>query len=374
MAWSPQQEAALKAVSAWRNEKYGDQVFYLAGFAGTGKTTLAIEMARDVKKVEFGAFTGKAALVMQKKGCEGASTLHSLIYRKKPAKRDRNGDPVIDTGDLEFEINPLSRIRETDLVIVDECSMVGEELGRDLLSFGKKVLVLGDPAQLPPVKGAGFFTSREPDVMLTEVHRQAEGNPIIRMSMRIRAGDELPTGTYGDSLVLDRSDLDPEQVINADQILVGMNRTRQNYNARLREMKDLDPAKPQVGDKLVCLKNDHDKGFLNGGLWNLAGWGEPLADECYSLVVQSEDVPERAPASALVRREFFHRAEDRLEFKKKRGTQEFTYGYALTCHKSQGSQWEDVMVFDESRVFGQDAGRWLYTAITRASEKIILVR
>ena len=58
--------------------------------------------------------------------------------------------------------------------------MVDEDLGRDLLSFGKPVLVLGDPAQLPPVKGGGFFTEAEPDVMLTEVHRQAADNPIIR--------------------------------------------------------------------------------------------------------------------------------------------------------------------------------------------------
>ena len=70
--------------------------------------------------------------------------------------------------------------------MIDECSMVDEELGRDLLSFGKPILVLGDPAQLPPVKGGGFFTETAPDVMLTEIHRQAEGSAIIRASRAAR--------------------------------------------------------------------------------------------------------------------------------------------------------------------------------------------
>ena len=77
--------------------------------------------------------------------------------------------------------------------------MVDEELGRDLLSFGRKVLVLGDPAQLPPVKGGGFFTEAEPDVMLTEVHRQAADNPIIRLSMAIREGGQIERGIYGET-------------------------------------------------------------------------------------------------------------------------------------------------------------------------------
>ena len=77
--------------------------------------------------------------------------------------------------------------------------MVDAELGRDLMSFGVPVLVLGDPAQLPPIQGGGFFTEAEPDMMLTEVHRQAEDNPIIRLSMDIRAGRDLDLGRYGET-------------------------------------------------------------------------------------------------------------------------------------------------------------------------------
>ncbi|HPE32748.1 MAG TPA: AAA family ATPase, partial [Parvularculaceae bacterium] len=177
MKWSPEQDAALKAVDQWL--KMGDrQVFRLFGYAGAGKTTLARHLAEGAGgEVAFAAFTGKAAHVMRQKGCEGATTIHSLIYR--PADEDEEGA-------LVFAIRRDAPAASADLIIIDECSMVDEELGRDLLSFGKPVLVLGDPAQLPPVKGGGFFTEAEPDFMLTEIHRQAADNPIIRLSMEIR--------------------------------------------------------------------------------------------------------------------------------------------------------------------------------------------
>ncbi|MEY4562335.1 MAG: ATP-binding protein, partial [Pseudomonadota bacterium] len=149
MSWSPQQDQAIKAVKDWLADKRSPQIFRLFGYAGSGKTTLAKHMAEDVDgEVLYMAFTGKAALVLRKKGCVGASTIHSAIY--KPEE-----DPV--TGHMEFKLNPDSPVATAGLVVVDEVSMVGEDLARDLLSFGSKVLVLGDPAQLPPVKGEGFF-------------------------------------------------------------------------------------------------------------------------------------------------------------------------------------------------------------------------
>src|SRR5215210_9157695 len=196
MTWSPQQDAALKAVADWLRR--GDQpVFRLFGYAGTGKTTLARHIAEGVDgEVAFGAYTGKAALVLRTKGCPDASTIHSMIYRSRES----------DEGGPQFVLNRQSPVARASLIIIDECSMVDEELGRDLLSFGQPVLVLGDPAQLPPVKGGGFFTEGEPDVMLTEVHRQARDNPIIRLSMVVREGGRLPHGRHGESRVLRRSE------------------------------------------------------------------------------------------------------------------------------------------------------------------------
>jgi exodeoxyribonuclease-5 len=207
-SFSPHQDAALSAVAAWLKTKPGQggapQVFRLFGYAGTGKTTLAKHIAEGVDgKVLFAAFTGKAAHVMRNKGCDRAATIHSLIYK---ARDSGEAAPSFDLWDDA----PASKAK---LIVIDECSMVDAELGRDLMSFGVPLLVLGDPAQLPPISGGGFFTELEPDAMLTEVHRQARDNPIVRLSMDIRAGDYLEPGRYGESEVVAKGDLDPERVL-----------------------------------------------------------------------------------------------------------------------------------------------------------------
>ncbi len=150
--FSPQQDAALGAVSAWLKAKPGTrftpQIFRLFGYAGTGKTTLARHLAEHVDgKVSFAAFTGKAALVMRAKGCDGASTIHSLIYKARESGEETPS----------FELWDEAPASKAALIVIDECSMVDAELGRDLLSFGVPVLVLGDPAQLPPIQGARLF-------------------------------------------------------------------------------------------------------------------------------------------------------------------------------------------------------------------------
>lgn len=363
MTWSPQQDDALKAVDAWLKSK-SKAPYYLGGFAGTGKTTLARHLAEGVRgDVLFAAFTGKAALVMQKKGCVSASTIHSLIYRPKP-KRD---------GGVNFVLNEDSPVAEAALVVVDECSMVGPELGRDLMSFGTKVLVLGDPAQLPPVDGAGFFTGRDPDFMLTEVHRQAADNPIIAMSMRVREGGRLDIGRYGESRVIPRQALGRKAVLRADQILVGRNQTRRGVNAKVRALLERDPAGPEIGDRLVCLRNNKDKGLLNGGLWDVAETGSDDG-AIVEMAVTSEDKPNSDPLPVEVRAEFFHGREDSLTPQQRRGLDEFTYGYALTVHKAQGSQWDRVVLFDEGDAFREHQARWLYTGVTRAAEQVVVVR
>ena len=168
-----------------------------------------------------------------------------------------------------FDLWDEAPASKAELIIIDECSMVDAELGRDLLSFGVPLLVLGDPAQLPPIQGGGFFTEAEPDVMLTEVHRQARDNPIVRLSMDIRAGDYLEPGRYGESEVVLKADLDPQRVLDADQVLVGRNNTRRAYNQRMRQRRGFTDTMPEAGDKLVCLRNNRKKGLFNGGLWSV---------------------------------------------------------------------------------------------------------
>jgi exodeoxyribonuclease-5 len=137
------------------------------------------------------------------------------------------------------------------------------------MSFDCPLLVLGDPAQLPPIQGGGFFTDCEPDAMLTEVHRQAQDDPIVRMSMDIREGRELEIGRHGESEVVSRNELDPDRVMSADQVLVGRNNTRRAYNMRVRQKQHIEDPLPVAGDKLVCLRNNRKKGLFNGGLWRV---------------------------------------------------------------------------------------------------------
>jgi exodeoxyribonuclease-5 len=362
MSWSPQQETALKAVAEWL--KRGEpQVFRLFGYAGAGKTTLAKQLAEDTDgEVAFAAFTGKAALVLRSKGCKDARTIHSLIYRPRET----------DAEEPTFVLNEESAVAKASLVIIDECSMVDADLGRDLLSFGKPVLVLGDPAQLPPVKGGGFFTSGEPDVMLTEVHRQAADNPIIQMSMLVRKGGRLKLGPYGESRVIERRDIDSGAVTLADQVLVGLNRTRRSYNKRMRELYGRETPLPEAGDKLVCLRNDKTKGLLNGGVW-IVKTTAATRKKRLGLNVVPEDDPTRKPLRIGVLPEFFLGGEESLAANLRRESDEFDYGYALTVHKAQGSQWNSVVLFDESGAFREHRNRWLYTGITRAAEQLTVV-
>lgn len=403
MDYTPEQEHALREVDRWLRDP-SRQVFRLFGFAGVGKTTLARRLAENVRGlVLFAAFTGKAAHVLRSKGCEGATTIHSLIYHSKDKSQkklreleimaqelreqlvaENHPDPdehprlVQIQEDLErerdavarpsFTLNTESAVAAADLVIVDECSMVDDRMGEDLLSFGTKVLVLGDPAQLPPVRGAGgFFTEGKPDIMLTQVMRQAAENPILALATRVREGGRLSPGEWGQSRVLAAGTrLAPEEVTSASQVLVGKNATRRMYNQRIRHILQRTSGLPQEGDKLVCLRNDHDLGLLNGSIWECRA---TIPSELRILMsIRSTEDGREADVEAHAA--IFHGME--VPWYERRDAQEFDFGYAMTVHKSQGSQWPDVIVFDESRVFKQDWARWLYTAITRAEERVTI--
>jgi exodeoxyribonuclease V len=368
--FSPHQDDALKAVADWLKAKPGragtPQVFRLFGYAGTGKTTLARHIAEGVDgEVKFAAFTGKAALVMRNKGCDNASTIHSLIYRARESGEEQPSFELWDDA-------PASKAK---LIVIDECSMVDADMGRDLLSFDCPLLVLGDPAQLPPIQGGGFFTGDEPDAMLTEVHRQAQDDPIVRMSMDVREGRSLEYGTFGDSEVVPRSGLDPDRVMKADQVLVGRNNTRRAYNMRMRQRQNIEDPLPIAGDKLVCLRNNRKKGLFNGGLWRVRSrtQGRSKTSRIMTMRVMPDEDFGHKVTKVSVRQDCFEGGVEAIPWEQRKPYDEFDYGYVLTVHKSQGSQWDDVVLFDESFAFQDSRARWLYTGITRAAKRLSVV-
>jgi exodeoxyribonuclease-5 len=358
MKWSPQQDAALRDVKRWlRNSDR--QVYCLAGYAGTGKTTLAKHFAEGLDgRVAFVAFTGKAAHVLRRKGCADASTIHNLIYRLV-GENDKK---------LEFELNHTSRARDLRLIVADECSMVDEQMARDLLSFRIPVLVLMDPAQLPPINNGGYFTDVKPDFLLTEIHRQALDNPIIAMATTVREGGRLEYGSYGDSRVVNIGSPEFDSMA-ADQILVGTNRKRRTINSGIRsERLKYRGAYPVKGDKLVCLRNDYAEGLLNGSLWRVIA--DPKRHRDDLLIDLVDDDGEGEKRTVMTHAGYFDGCRIENQFQE---YLELDYGYALTVHKAQGSEWHNVLLHDDSRYFGIDAARWLYTGITRAARQITIV-
>ena len=399
MDWSGAQLAALGAVERWLNEQ-DKQVFRIFGYAGTGKTTLAREFAAGRGgKFLFGAFTGKAALVMKRRGCWGATTIHKMIYRPKEKseqhlkeleaqfaactdqdrRRELLAEIEMENENLKrpaFSLNLDSEVRTASCVVVDEVSMIGESMGRDLISFGVPLLVLGDPAQLPPVADGGYFTEAEPDVMLTEIHRQAEGSPIIRLASLVRSGRALPLGSHeGEgheaSLVLRRGTLTLKQLAEEfDQVLCGKNATRRSINARFREAAGRKSHLPEPGDRLVCLRNNGTLGLLNGSLWEVAD-SCILNEDRVGMSIVELDSESDVPLDVEAHRHHFEGRE--IPYWQRREADEFDFGYALTVHKAQGSQWPRVCLVDESAAFRQHAARWLYTGITRAEDHVTVV-
>jgi exodeoxyribonuclease-5 len=369
---SPQQQAAIGKVDLWlRSDR---QVFRLYGYAGTGKTTIAkLVAARARGKVSFAAYTGKAAAVMRANGCNGASTIHSLIYT---AREDK------ETGQLLWSIDKRSDAKNARLIVIDECSMIDERVGRDLLAFGAQVLVLGDPAQLPPVEGSGWFVRPdiEPDVLLTEIHRQALDNPILQLADLARNNRYIKTGTYGTSRVMKSVDVTLDDLLDSSVVICGTNNRRRNINHRIREGLGRESATPVPNDRLVCLRNDHKKGMLNGTMWLVVESeitrGREAHQSTVAMTLRSDDDEEKLVTVHVPAGYFTARSAAELEMVKKDfpSHRPMEYGYCITCHKSQGSQFAHPLIFDESHVFGENAARWRYTAISRAVDAVTLVK
>lgn len=412
--WGKQQEAALKAVKEWMDDPHAPQVFYLAGFAGVGKSTLVRFMINESnRRWLFGAYTGKAAYVLRMKGCEGAGTVHSIIYRPagetlaheiellqckiatfKAELGKRFPKKLNDTEDRHMttmvkSLNKLmndqqprfalwanSPLAEFDVegIAVDEVSMIDTAMGKDLESFGKKILVLGDPAQLPPVGAAGYFTKRKPNFVLTEIHRQEEGSDILRLATIVRNGNGISGFQSTSSCeIIQASNKEAvrERTLMADQVLVGLNVTRRQVNQRYRAVTGMVDKGPMPDDRLVCLRNEHNVGLFNGSQWVVEDVHNDYNSMFTDLTIRSEDDEStRVETCGWLHhfmQEKFGGGIDRCDLS------EFDWSYALTVHKAQGSQWDNVVLFDQSRSFRHDAWRWLYTGITRASKKLTLV-
>lgn len=375
------QEKGLKiAIERYRNK---EPYTCIAGYAGVGKSTLVSHIIDalkiDPQKVCYAAFTGKASLVLREKGCENSMTMHRLLYHSK------------ELPDGTFEHKPKEHLDYPyKLIVVDEVSMIPVEMWNLLLSHKIHVIALGDPFQLPPIDGESEILAH-PHVFLDEIVRQAQDSEIIRLSMDIRARVPLVKHKGSEVSIVSKHQLNDAYYAGADQIIAAKNITRTNINWKCRKIKfgpDV-PDYPVEGEKIICLKNYWDTmsnqgdplingliGNLNNINYNNSILFKDLFDK--EMIANFSIEENNTFRNLFMDYKLFTDGKQTINsenWQKFKGVPKpllFDYAYCITCHKSQGSEFDKVLVFDEY-MKGTDHARWLYTAATRAKQKLIIV-
>ena len=378
------------ALNRWINhEKYT----VISGYAGTGKSTLVKFIVQSLPNIDpdvdvvYATFTGKAAQVLMSKGCKNAMTLHRLLYESIPRP------------DGSFLRRPRLSI-PFSVVVVDEVSMAPKDMMQLLFLHDVYVICLGDPFQLPPInKDSDNHLLDSPHIFLDEIMRQAQESEIIRLTMDIREGKKLNNFDGKDVKIYDQKTLNTGMLMWADQIICGTNQTRIEMNNNMRQLLERGNS-PEDGDKVICLRNYWDDWAENGDY--LVNGTIGFLDKVYSTINvippffggqvidviranfisdTNADYGELQMDSKEIltgERCLDNKTIYRLMRSKKYSylvPYEFTYGYAITCHKAQGSQFNKILVIEESFPFDKEEhAKWLYTACTRASEKLVLVR
>jgi exodeoxyribonuclease-5 len=378
------QEEGLKTAIARYNNK--EAYTCIAGYAGTGKSTL-VQFIIDAlnipeERVVYIAYTGKAAQVLRTKGCPNAMTAHRLLYQSFPKK------------DGTFTHIPIRPLYPYKIIVVDEVSMLPKHMWELLLSHKIHVLALGDPGQLPPVAAEQHGVLDHPHIFLDEIIRQAQESEIIRLTMDIRAQKPLQLMRGNEVRIVDRDEmLNTGFLAWADQILVGKNDTRFAINNFMREvLMNTDDPHPLVGDRIICLKNNWEcineagdalVNGLSGTITNLTYTKDnpfmevtPIADftpdydNAKSFLALEMDYKIFMEHEPTINKDNFKRIPKYYQ------PNQFDYAYAITCHKSQGSEYDKVIVLEEylKGHSKEEHARWLYTAATRAAKKLIIVR
>jgi exodeoxyribonuclease-5 len=297
--------------------------------------------------------------------------MHALVAKMK-------GPSFILREDVDLE--------HLSLIVVDEASMVGSELAQVLLSFGIPILAIGDPGQLPPVNDNPGFMNREPDAFLTEIHRQAADNPIIWLSKQVRDGHRIKYGSHGDGalriITRAKDDISANPEIEK-QVIVGRNMTRWDMTHKIRRASGYTSTGPMEGEQMILCRNSrNDRNLVNGSFVTCVEDVGDLkkGDSSYDIEFQTEEGLtykgkgwQGLLEECLFKQKGKSTADISESYSASKKTFHLDFGHAITCHKSQGSQWENVVVHNEAACFRDDAQRWLYTAVTRASETLTVV-
>jgi len=356
MELTPEQNHALEEIL-----KFKKDIITLGGWAGTGKSTVVSQLHQKLPEFAVAAFTGKAANVLRKKGISIASTIHSLIY--KPVCDPKTGKIMLDeNGSPVFELNPALACKG---IIVDEASMVSREIHDDLKSFGLPLVFVGDHGQLEPV-GDSVNLMAKPDLTLEQIHRNA--GEIAHFAEFIRKGyrpaafaQKMPKKVF----FIGKYDAE-NYFTKVDQIICAYNRTRVTVNQTVRDILGYDADWPVLNDRIMCLKNDHDKGLFNGMQGTITKMRGKRPKNQIEFCSNNMNFEVRFNP-----KQFNMEKYDGRDFSRGDPTP-FDYAYCITAHKSQGDEWGNVMVL-EQKCSNWDHKRWAYTAASRAKESLVWV-
>ena len=349
-----EQEAAAARIREHLNAPSVErQWLTMHGLGGTGKTTVLGTVSREFPWAWVCTLTGRAADVLRKKTGASAMTIHSAFYRLAGESKFADGKDRLEWAGLHQD-NALDDIA----LLLDESSMINGRMADDILRTGCRIIACGDPGQLPPIEGEQFF--RQPDVMLKKVHRQALDSPILRQAHWVRLGRGYNSDGE-DFQVVKRAK--PEDVLAADIIICWRNVTRKAVNAWVRKLKGITQPNPQAGEPVMCLKNCYEHGLWNGATYNLT---RDFHDGDSTIYLEVDGREEEVFPITF---EGFEDAVPRWEKAQSR----FAFAYCTTVHKAQGSEYPFVILIDE---YSRDEHRkeWLYTAITRAQKRVLVVR
>lgn len=386
MALTTEQSEVLQDVWNWLHQPK-TLFFRVGGYAGTGKTTWIAALRWVIAKkhpewnVAFAAYTGKAAEVLRGKlqklpggvaKGDSISTLHGLLYQ-----------PIVGA---QGRIDGWRRRDELayNVIVIDEASMIPSDIWQDVLRFRVPVVAVGDHGQLPPI-GDSHSLMEEPERVLTQIHRQVADSPILEVATLARTTGQVPVGKYGPGV--EKIDMaNSEAMVRIDEFyqtwnpqtlfIVGRNKTRLAINHSVRSVLGRLSDQPESGDRVICLRNNWQKGIYNGMTGTLQSVQPVRGDDGDVRSYEAEVVGDDGSVfySGLMAAEQFL-SEATLDLSKKerevRG-ELFDFGYALTAHKAQGSQAKRVIVIEErtQHMSDEDWRRWLYTAVTRAEEEL----
>ncbi len=398
-----EQQKIIDYIIDWKNSGYVNPSYIaIGGYAGTGKTFLIGELSHKLRKnnvrnIAFVTYTGKASSVLKKRLLESNAfyknkgdfigTIHSLIYRP-----EFKYDSIL-RKKIIYKWVKIENLNKYNLIIIDEASMVSKKIWDDLKSYKIPIIVIGDHGQLPPI-GDSFSLMKNLHFKLNKIHRQAKNSPIISLSSFVRKNGFIPNNKIFSSNVfkLDWKYSECQKLwkkISFDEnviVLCGFNKTRVTLNNMIRQKLHFIKNKPYPGERIICLKNNHETKIMNGQITSVL-WYMPYRPNLYRMTLEVDTMSE--PYECLVHNNCFNKEtynqiyEEKKSYKFKKDIKEssfnsvdyFDFGYTISVHKSQGSEWQKVVLFEQRSSYWDDQyyARWLYTAITRAKERLFII-